>query len=42
MVSGAPTPLTSDAAVDAANSAGVVTIIDTGVTFICPVQPFSG
>ena len=42
MVSGAPTPLTSDAAVDAAKSAGVVTIIDTGVTFICPVQPFNG
>jgi hypothetical protein len=42
MVSGILTPLTSDAAVDAANSAGVVTIIDTGVTFICPVQPFSG
>ncbi len=41
-VSGTLTPLTSDTAVDAANSAGIVTIIDTGVTFICPVQPFSG
>ncbi len=42
MVSGALTPLTSAAAVDAAESAGVVTEIDTGVTFICPVQPFNG
>ena len=42
MVSGTLTPLTSDAAVDAAKSAGVVTEIDTGVTFICPVQQFSG
>ncbi len=42
IVSGALTPLTSDAAVDAATSAGVVTLIDTGVTFICPVQSFSG
>ena len=42
MVSGTLTPLTSDAAVDTAKSAGIVTLIDTGVTFICPVQPFSG
>ena len=41
MVSGVLTPLTSDAAVDAAKSALIVTIIDTGVTFICPVQPFT-
>ena len=39
-ISGALTPLTSDTEVNAANSAGIVTIIDTGVTFICPVQPF--
>ncbi len=41
MVSGTLTPLTSDAAVDMAKAAGIVTIIDTGVTFICPVQSFS-
>lgn len=41
-VHGTPTPLTSDAAISSAVSAGVVTIFDTGVTFICPVQAFSG
>ncbi len=41
-VSGTLTPLTSAAAVDAAEAAGVVSEIDTGVTFICPVQPFNG
>jgi len=42
VVNGTPTPLTSGPAIDAAVAAGVVTLIDTGVTFICPVQPFSG
>ncbi len=42
VIDGSPTPLTSGPAVDAAVAAGVVTIIDTGVTFICPVQLFSG
>ncbi len=42
VVNGTPTPLTSGAAVDAAVAAGVVTLVDTGVTFICPVQPYSG
>ncbi len=42
VINGTPTPLTSGAAVQAAVSAGVVTIFDTGVTFICPVQPYSG
>ncbi len=42
VVNGTPTPLTSGAAVQAAVTAGIVTIFDTGVTFICPVQPYSG
>ncbi len=42
VINGTPTPLTSGAAVHAAADAGVVTIFDTGVTFICPVQPYSG
>lgn len=42
VINGTPTPLTSGAAVNAAVGAGVVTLIDTGVTFICPVQPYSG
>ncbi len=42
IVNGTLTPLTSGAAVDAAVSAGVVMLFDTGVTFICPVQPYSG
>ena len=41
-VGGAQTPLTSVSAIEAAESAGVVTIIDTGVTFICPVQAYKG
>jgi hypothetical protein len=41
-VHGTLTPLTSEAAINSAVSAGVVTIFDTGVTFICPVQPYSG
>ncbi len=40
-VNGVLTPLTSDAAIQSAVSAGVVTIFDTGVTFICPVQAYS-
>ncbi len=42
VVSGIPTPLTSVSAILAAETAGVVTTLDTGITFICPVQPFSG
>ena len=42
VISGTPTPLTSGPAVEAAVNAGVVTLVDTGVTFICPVQPYSG
>ncbi len=42
VIDGVPTPLTSAAAVGSAEAAGVVSTIDTGVTFICPVQPFSG
>ncbi len=42
VVNGTTTPLTSGPAIDAAVSAGVVMLVDTGVTFICPVQPYSG
>lgn len=42
VIDGTPTPLTSDSAINAAVGAGVVTIVDTGVTFICPVQLYSG
>ena len=41
-IDGTQTPLTSVSAIEAAESAGVVTIIDTGVTFICPVQAYKG
>ncbi len=41
-VGGSPLPLTSVSAIEAAETAGVVTEIDTGVTFICPIQPFGG
>ncbi len=42
VINGTSTPLTSGPAVDAAEAAGVVTIVDTGVTFICPVQLYAG
>ncbi len=42
VIDGTATPLTSAAAVQSAEAAGVVSTIDTFVTFICPVQPFSG
>ncbi len=42
VVAGTTTPLTSGSAIDAAVSAGVVTLLDTGVTFICPVQAYTG
>lgn len=37
-----PTPLTSGPVIESAEALGIVTVIDTGTTFICPVQPFSG
>ncbi len=42
VLNGTPTPLTSGGAVEAAVAAGVVVAVDTGETFICPVQAFSG
>ncbi len=39
VIGGTPTPLISAAAVEAAESAGIVAIIDIHVTLICPVQP---
>lgn len=41
-IGGTPTPLTSEAAINSAVNAGLVTEIDTGVTFICPVQAYRG
>lgn len=41
-IGGTLTPLTSASAVESAASAGTVTIFDTGTTFICPVQLYSG
>ncbi len=41
-IDGTPTPLTSEVAITSAFNAGLVTIIDTHVTFICPVQAFRG
>ena len=41
-IGGTQTPLTSVSAFEAAESAGVVSIIDTGVTFVCPVQAYKG
>ncbi len=38
IVGGSTVPLTSDSAVEAASAAGIVTIFDSGVTFICPIQ----
>lgn len=41
-ISGTQTPLTSVSSIEAAETAGIVTIIDTGVTFVCPVQAYKG
>ncbi len=39
---GLPTSFTSASGVESAESVSIVTILNTGATFICPVQPFNG